>query len=137
MGRDRHDWASPYQDSRSTPLVNLCNALAHVKCASAPYVVAAELACYYGDTLVKIIWTNHAEERQREWERMKGVTRDVVQNVVLSPSQVVPGDRDTRVAQSQWQGGLLRIPFIETRDGRKVLTVYWTSRTKRYWREQP
>jgi hypothetical protein len=54
---------------------------------------------------MKIIWTIHAEERQREWERMKGVTREVVENVVLSPDQVVAGDLSTLVAQSQWRGG--------------------------------
>jgi hypothetical protein len=55
---------------------------------------------------------------------------------VLSPDQVVPGDLSTLVAQSQWRGGLLRVPFIETGDGRKVLTGYWTSRMRRYWREK-
>ncbi len=86
---------------------------------------------------MKIIWTIHAEERQREWERMKGVTREVVENAVLSPDQVVTGDLSTLVAQSHWRGGLLRVAFIETGEGRKLITVYWTSRMRRYWREQP
>ena len=86
---------------------------------------------------MKIIWTIHAEDRQREWERMKGLTREVVQNVVRRPDQVVPGDLSILIAQSQWRGGLLRVPFIETDQGRKLITVYWTSRVRRYWREQP
>ena len=50
---------------------------------------------------VKIIWTIHAEDRQREWERMKGLTLEVVQNVVRRPDQVVPGDLSVLIAQSQ------------------------------------
>ena len=50
---------------------------------------------------MKIIWTIHAEDRQREWERMKGLTREVVQNVVRRPDQVVPGDLSVLIAQSQ------------------------------------
>ncbi len=84
---------------------------------------------------VKIIWTKHAEDRQREWERRKGVTRRLVEEVARNPSQLAPGDSGIFVAQNLWQGGVLRIPFIETDGGRKLLTVYWTSRVKRYWRE--
>ena len=51
---------------------------------------------------------------------MKGVTREVVQNVVLSPNQVVPGDLSTLVAQSQWRGGLLRVPVYRDWGGTQV-----------------
>jgi len=84
---------------------------------------------------VKIIWTSHADDRVREWHRRKGVTRELVEEVLRKPEQVVPGDLNTLVAQRRWLGGLLRVPFGEVQEGRKVLTVYWTSRTARYWRE--
>jgi len=84
---------------------------------------------------VKILWTTHAEERQREWQRRKSITRQLVEEVAGHPEQVVPGDQGTRVAQSLWRDGLLRIPFVDTGEERKLLTVYWTSRVKRYWRE--
>ena len=29
--------------------------------------------------------------------------------------------------------GLLRVPFVEVEEGRKILTVYWTSRVEKYW----
>ncbi len=45
---------------------------------------------------MSIIWTQHAAQRQREWER-------------------------------------LRVPFTTVEEGRKVLTVYWTSKVSRYW----
>lgn len=82
---------------------------------------------------MKIIWTNHAEERQRDWEKKLGITRQEVENVVLHPEQIVPGDRDVRVAQARRGNGLLRVPFTEVEGGRKVITVYWTSKVERYW----
>jgi hypothetical protein len=84
-----------------------------------------------------VIWTAHAEDRQKEWEHRKLVTRELVERVLLNPEQVVEGDMGTFVAQSQWQGGLLRVPFVDTPKGRKALTVYWTSRIGRYWRASP
>lgn len=84
---------------------------------------------------MNIIWTMHADERVRRWHRKKGVTREVVEEVLRKPEQVVAGDLNTLVAQRRWQGGLLRVPFVEVQEGRKVLTVYWTSRTARYWRD--
>ena len=47
------------------------------------------------------IWTAHAEERQREWQRKLGVTREEVEEVARNPEQIVPGDRGALVAQSR------------------------------------
>lgn len=82
---------------------------------------------------MRIVWTRHAVERQREWERKIGVTREEVEWVVRDPEQVVSGARGSRVAQTRTRGGLLRVPFVETPQGRKVLTVYWTSKVGKYW----
>ena len=38
-----------------------------------------------------VIWTRHAQERQREWQRSRGITREV-ERLVSAPEQVVPGD---------------------------------------------
>ena len=40
------------------------------------------------------------------------------------------------VAQGKRSGGLLRVPFVEVAEGRRILTVYWTSKAARYWREE-
>jgi ribosomal protein L32E len=82
---------------------------------------------------MKVIWTRHAKERQSEWERRRGITRQQVERVVGSPDQVATGYGGTSVAQSRWSEGLLRVPFIEVEEGRKILTVYWTSRVEKYW----
>jgi hypothetical protein len=84
---------------------------------------------------VEIIWTRHAEDWQKEWERRLRFTKQEVEEVIISPEQVVPGDIEVLVAQTRIRGGLLRIPFIETEGTRRILTVYWTSQVERYWKE--
>jgi hypothetical protein len=54
----------------------------------------------------------------------------------MEPEQVVPGDLDALVAQTRRGEGLLRVPFVEMGNGRKILTVYWTSKVAKYWQEE-
>ena len=84
---------------------------------------------------MKIIWTKHAEDRQKEWEKKCGVTRKEVEELVSNPEQIVPGDMGVPVAQTRTRKGLLRAPFVEISVSRKVLTVYWTSKIERYWKD--
>ena len=86
---------------------------------------------------MEIIWTKHAQERQKEWARRRGITRKVVEGLLMNPEQTVPGDQDAQVAQTKKEGGLLRVPFIRTEEGCKILTVYWTSKVDKYWKEEP
>ena len=83
---------------------------------------------------IEIIWTKHAEDRQKEWERKLGITRKEAEQVAENPEQIVEGDRGTFVAQSRRREGLLRVPYAEVEGKRKLLTVYWTSRVSKYWR---
>jgi uncharacterized protein YuzE len=85
---------------------------------------------------MKIIWTKHAEERQKEWEKRLGVTRQEVEDLVNYPEQIVPGNIDALVAQARTRRGLLRVPLVEIEGERKGLTVYWTSKIERYWKEK-
>ena len=85
---------------------------------------------------MKTIWTKHAEDRQKEWEKKRGITRKEVEDLVSNPGQIVPGDMGILVAQSKARNGLLRSPFIEIGGNRKILTVYWTSKVERYWKEE-
>ncbi|GAB4349462.1 MAG: hypothetical protein Fur0042_16820 [Cyanophyceae cyanobacterium] len=83
---------------------------------------------------MKLIWTKHATERQQEWEQRKGIQRSDVEAVAQSPEQIVPDDPPVEIAQSRYAEGLLRIPFVDEADQRRLVTVYWTSQVKRYWR---
>ena len=83
---------------------------------------------------MKVIWTRHATERQREWQRTLGITIPEVEAVVLNPAQIVAGDAGDWIAQSYQGKGLLRVPFVQVGDDRKVLTVYWTSKVAKYWK---
>lgn len=85
---------------------------------------------------MRIVWTKHAEDRQRQWERVLGITRDEIEQLLARPEQITPGDGDVLVAQARRGPGLIRVPFVSEKDGRRVLTVYWTSRIEKYWREQ-
>lgn len=82
-----------------------------------------------------IVWTRHAEERQRRWEVRIGITRREVEVLVEAPEQIVRGDEDAWIAQARRGQGLLRAVFLEIDGGRKILTLYWTSRVSRYWQE--
>ena len=83
---------------------------------------------------MKIVWTRHAEERQEAWEKVLGITRVEVEDLLMDPQQVVPGDRDVFVAQGKRGRGLLRVPFIEAEGGRKIVTIYWSSKVEKYWK---
>ena len=82
---------------------------------------------------MEIVWTTHAYERQVEWEKNRGITREQIERLVRDPEQIAPGYRDALVAQARSGGGLLRVPFVEVGEQRKLLTVYWTSRIDKYW----
>jgi hypothetical protein len=82
---------------------------------------------------MKIIWTRHAAERQQEWQKKLGITHQEVEEVVMDPAQIVPGDLGALVAQTQRGKGLLRVPFVQVGGDRKILTVYWTSKVEKYW----
>lgn len=84
---------------------------------------------------MQIIWTKHAEQRLKEWEQKRQITRTEIERVVMLPDQLVCGDLNILIAQSRSGDGLLRVAFIETHMGRKVLTLYWTSKVSKYWRE--
>lgn len=83
---------------------------------------------------MKPFWTKHAEERQVQWEQKLGITRQEVEAVLLEPEQIVFED-DILVAQSKRGRGLLRIPFVEIGETRRIITLYWTNQVKRYWQE--
>lgn len=47
---------------------------------------------------MKVIWTKHAEDRQKEWEKKLGIIREEVEDLVSNPEQIVPGDVGAFVA---------------------------------------
>ena len=85
---------------------------------------------------MKIIWTKHADERLKEWEKKISISRQEIDDLLRDPEQVVPGDMTALVAQKKKQNGLLRVPFLAIGEDRKNLTIYWTSKTERYWRKE-
>ena len=82
---------------------------------------------------MKIIWTKHAKKRQNEWERKKGIIPEVIEEVLSKPDQIVKGDGEILIAQSRKQNGLLRVLFLNLKGGKKIITIYWTSKIEKYW----
>jgi hypothetical protein len=94
---------------------------------------------YHHLTLAKmeIVWTLHAEERQRQWEQRLSITRQEVETVLRDPEQVVPDDEGVLVTQSRRGNGLLRVAFVQIGSTQRILTLYWTNQVSRYWQETP
>lgn len=84
---------------------------------------------------MKVYWTKHAEERQQQWQQRLNITREEVEVVLMNPQQIVFED-DVMVAHSRRGNGLLRVVFVEIDSTKRILTVYWTNQTKRYWQEE-
>ncbi len=85
---------------------------------------------------MKIVWTKHAIDRQKEWEKKLGITKQEVEDLVGTPKQTIQGDLDIIVAQTKTREGILRAPFKEVGSERKIITVYWTNKVERYWRQE-
>ena len=67
---------------------------------------------------------------------MAGIAQDhggLVEATVTAPQQDVAGFAGTRIAQSRFQGGLLRVAYVRSGRQRRVLALYWTSKTAKYW----
>ena len=86
--------------------------------------------------MIKITWTQHAQIRQKEWEKKIGITKEEVEEILRNPVQVVPGDLNVQVAQAKIRNGLMRVLFFEENGDSKIITVYWTSKVEKYWKEQ-
>ncbi|MEM9120957.1 MAG: DUF4258 domain-containing protein [Cyanobacteria bacterium P01_F01_bin.56] len=84
---------------------------------------------------MKIDWTRHAVERQQQWQQRLGITRAEVEAVVQHPQQMVI-EGEVAVAQSKRGKGVLRVPFADIDDTRRIITLYWTNQVNRYWQEE-
>ena len=84
---------------------------------------------------MKVIWTKHAEQRLEEWKKKIKITKEEVERILKNSHQIVPGDLDAFVAQYRFGDGLLRIPFKYIDKDIKILTIYWTSKINKYWKE--
>ena len=48
---------------------------------------------------MEIIWTKHAEQRLKEWEKKLNIGKNGIENILKNAHQIVPGDLDAFVAQ--------------------------------------
>ena len=83
----------------------------------------------------KIIWTRHAEERQKQWELKIGISREEAERALENPREVVAGEGGLMIAQSPRGRGLLRIVFKASQESQAIVTIYWTSKMEKYRRD--
>ena len=80
--------------------------------------------------------------RHAEWElERRQIPRDLLESVLREPQQKVPEPGGKQVYQSQVEFGdgrmyVLRAIVAEDRDPPVVVTVYRTSKIKKYWRPE-
>lgn len=83
----------------------------------------------------KVEFTKYAELQIQE----RGIDRRDILDVLKSPGQVLSAKKGKKVAQKKLsreeKEGLLRVIFEEKVDTKVVVTVYWTSKIEKYWRE--
>lgn len=85
---------------------------------------------------MKIILTSHAEEQilLRKLERVQ------VMEVASNPGQLLPAMKGRQIAQSKYRKDdkeyLLRVLVEDREDARWVITVYPTTKVRKYWQEK-
>ena len=70
----------------------------------------------------------------------RGITRELIENTLLNPTQIVGGYGGRKVAHKKISMNnreyLLRVVYEETEEMYTVITAYVTSKTERYWKEK-
>ena len=82
----------------------------------------------------EIKFSKHAERQLKE----RNITLKLAQETLENPQQIVKVRQNRKVAQRiyhrQGKEFLLRVVFSE-QDNPEIITVYWTSKVSKYWRE--
>ena len=73
-----------------------------------------------------IIFTKHALERMKQ----RAITRDEIVQVLSQPKERLADELGHSIAQSETNGMILRVFFVERDDNFVVITVYKTTKEK-------
>jgi len=85
---------------------------------------------------MKVILLNHLKSQAKERE----IDIKLVEDTLSNPEQIVPESRGLKVAHKKYFDSnknkeyLIRVIFREEQDLRIGITVYRTSKIKKYWR---
>jgi len=86
----------------------------------------------------RVILTSHA----RFEAKRRAISTKLIRKVASKPEQLIKGRKKKWIAQSKYfdeleqQTMLLRVIFEETKDVRKIITVYKTSKIDKYWKKE-
>ena len=77
---------------------------------------------------MKVIFLDHLKLQAKE----RRIDLGLIEDTLLKPEQIVPNIRDLKVAHKEY---LIRVIFREEKGTRFGITVYKTSKIKKYWRQ--
>ena len=86
---------------------------------------------------MKFILLNHLKAQAKE----RSIDIKFIENTILNPAQITMDSKGLKVAQSKFfdkgqnKEYLIRVVFREDKDSRIGITVYKTSKIKKYWRQ--
>lgn len=85
---------------------------------------------------MNVLLLKHLKSQAKERE----INADLIKETLVNPEQIVPDKKGLKVAQKKYadKNGkefLIRIIFREEKDLRVGVTVYRTSKIKKYWRD--
>jgi len=85
---------------------------------------------------VGIVLPKHIKLQIKE----RNISEDLVKETLANPNQLIEGTKGRKIAQSKYFNSLrnkeylLRVIFKEEQNDRIGITVYRTSKIKKYWR---
>ena len=84
---------------------------------------------------MRINYSRHAEEQLKE----RDISKLLINNILLKPQQVLTAKKGRKIAQSTVELGgidfLVRVIYVEKMYCYEVVTVYKTTKIKKYWRD--
>jgi hypothetical protein len=85
---------------------------------------------------MKVVLLNHLKSQAKE----RGIDIKLVEDTLSNPEQIIPDIKELKVAHKKYFDGsknkeyLIRVVFREEQGLRVGITVYRTSKIKKYWR---
>ena len=84
---------------------------------------------------MNIEYTKHAEENLID----RKIPKNLVEETLKHPQQIVRNHGNRKIAQSIYRRDnkdfLLRVVYEQGSEGWVVITIYWTTKIKKYWEE--
>lgn len=86
---------------------------------------------------MKIVYSKHAFEQLKE----RNIEKKLVDQALIKPQQIIEGKKGRKIVQRKYmikgKEFLMRVIFKENPEFVEVVTMYLTTRIKKYWSDEP